>query len=73
VILDFSNFSNEKEVKIGPEEIDNLKALKVFVEDGQTIYRWLYGESLLKHEHTGLVVKASSIVNTQYVILEQNK
>lgn len=73
VILDFSNFSNEKEVKIGPEEIDNLKALKVFVEDGTTIYRWLYGESLFKHEHTGLVVKASSIVNPQYVIPEQDK
>ncbi len=49
VILDFSNFSNENEIKIGPEEIDNIKALKVFVEEGKMIYRWLYGESLLKH------------------------
>ena len=71
VIFDFSSFSTETQVKIGPEEIDNLKALKVFVEDGCTIYRWLYGESLIKHEHSGLVVKASSIVNPQYVIPEK--
>ena len=32
VVLDFSNLCNNSEVKIGPEEIDNLKALKVFVE-----------------------------------------
>lgn len=31
VILDFSEFSEEKKVEISPEEIDNLKALKVYV------------------------------------------
>lgn len=71
VIIDFSNFSTQNEIKIGPEEIDNLKALKIFVEEGSTIYRWLYGESLLKHEHTGMVVRASSIINPQYVIPEK--
>lgn len=38
--VDFSQFSSSEQVKIEQSEIDNLKALKVFVEDGQTIYRW---------------------------------
>ena len=49
VILDFSQFCEEKEVKICQAEIDNLKALKIFVEEGQAIYRWEYGESLVPH------------------------
>ena len=36
--------------------------MKVFVEDGNTIYRWEIGESLVKHFHTGLVVRGSNIV-----------
>ncbi len=39
-ILDFSHFGVDPEIKIEQEEIDNLKALKVFVEEKQTIYRW---------------------------------
>lgn len=43
------------------------------MEEGSTIYRWVYGESQIKHEHTGLVVKASSIINPQYIIPEKEK
>ena len=68
VILDFSNFSSDNKIEIENEEIDNLKALKVFVEEGNTIFRWLYGESVFEHNHTGLIVKASSIITPQYVI-----
>jgi hypothetical protein len=41
------------------------------VEEGSTIYRWLYGESILPHEHCGLVVRASNIINPQYVIADK--
>ena len=61
-ILDFSELSNNEQIKIEQQEIDNLKALKVFVEDGNTIYRWEIGESLIKHSHCGLIVKGSNIV-----------
>jgi hypothetical protein len=46
--------------------------LKVFVEEGSTIYRWAYGESLVKHKNTGIIVKASSILSPQYVIAEKS-
>lgn len=42
-ILDFSHLTEKNEIKICGEEIDNLKALKIFVEEGLTIYRWEYG------------------------------
>lgn len=55
-------------MKIGQEEIDNLKALKMFVEEGKTIYRWEYGESLLDHSHSGIIVKGSKIINPHFYI-----
>ena len=62
VILDFSSMSDKTEIKIISEEIDNLKALKVFVEEQQTVYRWEVGESLVQHCHSGCIVKGSNIV-----------
>lgn len=41
------------------------------MEEGQTIYRWEMGESLLKHRHSGLVVKASKIVTPHFNLHEE--
>lgn len=66
IFLDFSEMSEEKVTKIEQAEIDNLKALKVFVEEGQCVYRWEVGESLFPHCHSGIIVKASSIITPHY-------
>lgn len=43
VSIDLSAFSDQNTIKIGEKAIDNFKALKVFVEENKTIYRWEYG------------------------------
>lgn len=40
VSIDLSEFSNKDIVQIGENTINNFKALKVFVEEANTIYRW---------------------------------
>ena len=37
-----------------------MKLLRV--EEGKTVYRWEMGESLVGHNHIGLIVKGSNIV-----------
>ena len=66
VSIDFSAFSEKDIVQIGEKTIDNFKALKVFVEENKTIYRWEIGESLIDHTHRGIVVKAASIVTPHF-------
>ncbi len=40
----------------------------MFVEEGKTIYRWEYGESLLDHNHSGIIVKGSKIISPHFYI-----
>lgn len=40
VSIDLSAFSSKDIVQIGEKTISNFKALKVFAEEGSTIYRW---------------------------------
>lgn len=42
----------------------------MFVEEGKTIYRWEYGESLIDHVHSGIIVKGSKIVTPHYHLAE---
>ena len=70
VVIDFSELSESEVTKIEQPEIDNLKALKIFVEDAQSVYRWEYGESLFPHNHSGIIVKASSIITPHYKLAE---
>jgi hypothetical protein len=49
-------------VTVSEKTIDNFKALKVFVEEHKTVYRWEYGESLIDHKHRGIIVKASALL-----------
>lgn len=51
--------------------MDNIKALKFFVEEGKTIYRWEYGESQNNHIHSGIIVKGSKIINPHFHVEKQ--
>ena len=64
--IDLSAFSEKDIIQIGEKAIDNFKALKVFVEEKKTVYRWEYGESLLDHRHRGIIVKASSFITPDF-------
>ena len=71
VSLDLSEFSKKDVVEIGEKTINNFKALKIFVEESKTIYRWEYGESLLDHRHRGIIIKASSFLTPHFHPKEQ--
>lgn len=72
VSIDLSDFSNANVVQVGEKTINNFKALKVFVEENKTIYRWEYGESLVDHPHRGVVVKATSMITPHFNPKDQN-
>ena len=72
VSIDLSAYSSKNVVEIGEKTINNFKALKVFVEESKTIYRWEYGESLFDHKHKGIIVKASSFLNPHFHPKEQS-
>ena len=38
----------------------------MFVEEGSTIYRWEFGESLVAHQHRGIIVKAASFITPHF-------
>ncbi len=42
----------------------------MFVEEGKTVYRWEFGESLNDHIHSGIIVKGSKIINPHFYIGE---
>ena len=44
----------------------------MFVEEGEAVYRWEFGESLFPHCHSGIIVKASSIINPHYRMSKNN-
>jgi len=71
ISIDLSEFSNKDKVQIGEKAIENFKALKVLVEDGKTVYRWEYGESLVDHQHKGIIVKAASFLTPHFYPKEQ--
>ena len=66
VSIDLAVFSDKNIVQIGENTINNFKALKVFVEEANTIYRWEYGESFVSHSHKGIIVKASSFLTPHF-------
>mgnify|MGYP006872476852 FL=1 len=45
-----------------------MKALKIFVEEGKSIYKWEYGESLVDHVHSGIIVKGSKLITPHFSI-----
>jgi hypothetical protein len=47
-------------------ELENFSALKMFVEEGKTIYRWEIGESQVDHNHIGLIVKAAQLITPHF-------
>jgi hypothetical protein len=71
VSIDLSAYSTKDIVQIGEKTIDNFKALKVFVEESKTVYRWEYGESLVDHKHRGIIVKAASFLIPHFYPKEQ--
>jgi hypothetical protein len=71
VSIDLSAFSSKDIVQIGENTINNFKALKVFVEEGNTIYRWEYGESFIAHHHRGIIVKAASFITPHFYPKDQ--
>ena len=71
VSIDLAEFSDKNIVQIGENTINNFKALKVFVEEANTIYRWEYGESFVSHNHKGLIVKASSFITPHFYPKDQ--
>ena len=40
VSIDLSQFSKEEKVVVQGTELQNLSALKNFVEEGKTVYKW---------------------------------
>ena len=71
VSIDLAEFSDKNIVQIGENTINNFKALKVFVEEANTIYRWEYGESFVSHNHKGIIVKASSFITPHFYPKDQ--
>lgn len=59
VIIDFTDLGAGK---IGEEEINTLKLLKLFAEEGQLLYRWEYGETLVKVDCSGIIARGSTII-----------
>ncbi len=45
VVLDLSEFSTQQKVVLKDTELENFSALKMFVEESKTVYRWEIGES----------------------------
>jgi hypothetical protein len=66
VVLDLSEFSTQTKVILKDAELENFSALKLFVEENKTVYRWEIGESHVEHQHIGLVVKAAQLLNPEF-------
>ena len=66
VIFDLSEFSTKEKVLIKDAEIENFSAIKMFVEESKTIYRWEIGESHVEHQHKGLIVKAAQLIKPHF-------
>jgi hypothetical protein len=66
MVLDLSEFSTQQKVVLKDTELENFSALKMFVEESKTVYRWEIGESHVEHRHIGVVVKAAQLLNPDF-------
>ena len=63
MILDFTNIG---EVKLQGEEVIALQNLKRFAEDSELVYRWEIGESVFTRNSSGIIAKASTIIEPTF-------